>query len=202
MLSQLPYSLGNALHLHPFSAIYKIAFIKSKLLIFTFPRCTGKYFSTRLYCSCDIFISLLYHIYNLVSTDSKKLLSKDERRIEELDRLFKRLYEDNVLGKIDDERFSQMSADYTGEQRRLREETAKLRTLIDEKEQKNSDISHFLEIVRKYEHVPELTPKLMHEFVEKIVVHEADKYSGHREQEVEIYFRFNVYVATITLNSR
>ncbi len=70
MLFQLPYSLGNALHLHPFSAIYKIAFIKSKLLIFTFPRCTGKYFSIRLYCSCDIFISLLYHIYNLVSTDS------------------------------------------------------------------------------------------------------------------------------------
>ena len=133
---------------------------------------------------------------------AKKLITKDERRIEELDRLFKRLYEDNVLGKIDDERFSQMSADYTGEQRRLREETAKLRTLIDEKEQKNSDISHFLEIVRKYEHVPELTPKLMHEFVEKIVVHEADKSSGHREQEVEIYFRFNVYVATITLDSR
>ena len=133
---------------------------------------------------------------------AKKLLSKDERRIEELDRLFKRLYEDNVLGKIDDERFSQMSADYTGEQRKLREETAKLRTLIDEKEQKSSDILHFLEIVRKYERVSELTPKLMHEFVEKIVVHEADKSSGHREQEVEIYFRFNVYVATITLDSR
>ena len=133
---------------------------------------------------------------------AKKLLSKDERLIEELDKLFTRLYEDNVLGKIDDERFSQMSADYTGEQRKLREETAKLRTLIEEKEQKSCDISHFLEIARRYEHVSELTPKLMHEFVEKIVVHEADKSSGHREQEVEIYFRFNVYVAAITLDSR
>ena len=133
---------------------------------------------------------------------AKKLIGKDERRIEELDRLFTRLYEDNVLGKIDDERFSQMSANYTDEQKKLKEEVARLYGLIEEKKQKSSDISHFLQIVRKYEHISELTPKLMHEFVEKIVVHEADKSSGHREQEVEIHFRFNVYVATITLDSR
>ena len=133
---------------------------------------------------------------------AKKLIGKDERRIEELDRLFTRLYEDNVLGKIDDERFSQMSANYTDEQKKLKSEVAKLNALVEAKEQKNSDISHFLQIVRKYEHIPELTPKLMHEFVEKIVVHEAAKSSGHREQEVEIHFRFNVYVATITLDSR
>ncbi len=133
---------------------------------------------------------------------AKKLIGKDERRTEELDRLFTRLYEDNVLGKIDDERFSQMSASYTDEQKKLKEEVVKLNALVEAKEQKSSDISHFLQVVRKYEHVPELTPKLMHEFVEKIVVHEADKSSGHREQEVEIHFRFNVYVATITLDSR
>ena len=78
----------------------------------------------------------------------------------------------------------------------------KLRELIEAKEQKSSDISHFLQIVRRYERISELTPKLMHEFIEKIIVHEADKSSGHREQEVEIHFRFNVYVATITLDSR
>ena len=133
---------------------------------------------------------------------AKRLLAKNERRIEELDKLFTRLYEDNVLGKIDDERFSQMSANYTDEQKKLKSEVAKLSALVEAKEQKNSDISHFLQIVRKYEQSPELTPKLMHEFVEKIVVHEADKSSGHREQEVEIHFRFNVYVATITLDSR
>ena len=133
---------------------------------------------------------------------AKTLLGKDERRIAELDRLFKRLYEDNVLGKIDDERFSQMSADYTKEQRSLRDEAAKLREFIEAKEQKCSDISHFLQIVRRYERVSELTPKLMHEFIEKIIVHEADKSGGHREQEVEICFRFNVYVVTATVDSR
>ena len=79
----------------------------------------------------------------------KKLLSKDKRRIEELDRLFKRLSEDNVLGKIDDERFSQMSEDYTKEQRSLRDEAAKLREFIEVKEQKSNDISRFINDVKK-----------------------------------------------------
>ena len=133
---------------------------------------------------------------------AKKLLNKDERRIMELDRLFKRLYEDNVLGKIDDERFSQMSAEYTKEQRTLKEEAAKLRDLIEAKEQKSNDISRFMQIIRRHEHISELTPKLMHEFIEKIIVHEADKSNGYREQEVEICFRFSVYVVTTTVDSR
>ena len=133
---------------------------------------------------------------------AKRLLAKNERRIEELDKLFTRLYEDNVLGKIDDERFAQMSADYTDEQKKLKEEVVRLREFIEAKEQKSSDISRFLQIVRKYEHISELTPKLMHEFVDKIIVHEADKSNGYREQEVEICFRFNVYVVTATVDSR
>ena len=133
---------------------------------------------------------------------AKRLIGKNERRIDELDKLFTRLYEDNVLGKIDDERFAQMSAGYTDEQKKLKAEVERLRTLIEANEQKSSDISHFLQVVRKYEHVSELTPKLMHEFIDKIIVHEADKSSGHREQEVEIYFRFNVYVATLKINSK
>ncbi|MBR5088181.1 MAG: recombinase family protein [Ruminiclostridium sp.] len=133
---------------------------------------------------------------------ARRLVAKDERRIEELDRLFTRLYEDNVLGKIDDERFAQMSSGYTDEQKKLKEEVIRLRELIEAKEQKSNDVSHFLQIVRKHESVSELTPKLMHEFIEKIIVHEADKSNGYREQEVEICFRFNVYVVTATVDSR
>ena len=133
---------------------------------------------------------------------ARRLVAKDERRIEELDKLFRRLYEDNVLGKIDDEHFAQMSASYTDEQKKLKAEVVRIRELIEVKERKSSDISHFLQIVRKYEHISELTPKLMHEFVDKIIVHEADRSSGHREQEVEIFFRFSVYVVTATVDSR
>ena len=133
---------------------------------------------------------------------AKRLLAKHERRIDELDKLFTRLYEDNVLGKINDERFAQMSAGYTDEQKKLKEDAENLRSLIGAQEQKSSDISRFLQAVRKYEHISELTPKIMHEFIDKIIVHEPDKSSGHREQEVEIHFRFKVLAVTVMVDSR
>ncbi len=133
---------------------------------------------------------------------AKRLLAKNERRIAELDRLFTRLYEDNVNGKIDDERFTQMSAGYTEEQNNLKSDAEKLRSVIDAQEQKSSDISRFLQVVRQFEIVTELTPTIMHKLIEKIVVHEADKSDGHREQEIEIHFRFSVLVVTATIDSR
>ena len=133
---------------------------------------------------------------------AKKLLSKHEKRINELDMLFTRLYEDNVLGKIDDDRFSRMSVGYTEEQKKLIAECEQLHELIGAGEQKDADLSRFLQVVRKYEHITELTPKIMHEFIEKIVVHEPAKSGGHREQEVEIHFRFNVLIATSVIDSK
>ena len=133
---------------------------------------------------------------------AKKLLSKHEKRINELDMLFTRLYEDNIFGRIDDDRYSRMSVGYTEEQKKLTAECEQLRELVGASEQKNTDISRFLQIVRKYEHITELTPKVMHEFIEKIVVHEPDKSSGHREQEVEIHFRFNVLIAATVIGNK
>ena len=123
---------------------------------------------------------------------AKKLLEQSERRIDDLDKLFARLYEDNVLGKISDERFAQMSANYDSEQKQLKQTVSELQKFIEETEQKTADISNFIHLVRKYTYIDELTPEIMHELVEKIVVHAPDKSSGHREQKVEIYFRFNV----------
>ena len=123
---------------------------------------------------------------------AKKLLAQSERRIDDLDKLFAQLYEDNVLGKISDERFAQMSANYDREQKQLKQTVSELQKFIEETEQKTADISNFIHLVRKYTYIEELTPEIMHELVEKIVVHAPDKSSGHREQKVEIYFRFNV----------
>ena len=119
---------------------------------------------------------------------SKKKLKEAEKRIAELDRLFTRLYEDNVSGKISDERFAVMSAGYEDEQKKLRATVAELATYIDNAEQ-------------KYEHITELTPEIMHELIEKIIVHAPDKSSGHRTQEIEIHYRFNVAVATAVADS-
>ena len=127
---------------------------------------------------------------------AKKTLTDNEKRIAELDRLFKRLYEDNVAGKISDMRFEQMSKDYEAEQEQLKQKNAELSLFISENEQKTSDVTTFMQVVRKYEVVTELTPEIMNELIDRIEVHAPDKSSGHRRQTIDIYFRFNIASAT------
>ena len=133
---------------------------------------------------------------------AKRTLRQVEKRIAELDKLFTRLYEDNVTGKITDERFSIMSKNYEGEQQNLKEEAKSLTAFIETKEQKSEDITQFVSIVRKYEHITELTPELMHELIERIEIHAPDKSSGHREQKVDIYFRFKVAAASAVISRK
>lgn len=134
-------------------------------------------------------------------TKAKKTLKQAEKRIFELDRLFTRLYEDNVLGKISDERFAMMSAGYEDEQKKLKTTAAELTALIGNAEQKSSDITAFQKVVHKYEHIEKLTPEIMHELVEKIVVHEADKSSGKRIQQIDIYYRFDVATSSVEVET-
>lgn len=123
---------------------------------------------------------------------AKKTIAKYEKRISELDSLFTRLYEDNVLGKVSDNRFQQMSKSYEQEQNKLKEDITKLYAFVEEKEQKSKDISAFIDLVRNYEHITTLTPDIVHELIERIEIHAPDKSSGHRVQRVVIHFRFNV----------
>lgn len=129
---------------------------------------------------------------------ARKALKLAEKRINELDDLFERLYEDNVSGKISDERFATMSARYEAEQSKLKADAAKLHDTISRKEQKNNDVMSFVSIVKKYEEFTELTPEIMHELIEKIVVHAPEGGRANRTQQVDIHFRFNVVTATAT----
>ena len=133
---------------------------------------------------------------------AKKTLARFEQRIAEIDKTYAKLYEDRALGKISDERFEQLSKGCDDEQSKLKADSVELHALIDEREQKSGDISHFIGIVRKYERITALTPEIMHELIDKIIVHEADKSGGYREQEVEIYFRFKVLAVSAVLDSR
>ena len=120
----------------------------------------------------------------------KKELSLKERRASELDNIIKRLYEDNILGKLSDERFKILSADYEKEQRSLRTEMQSLQKQMAELDSKTVNIESFLKMARKYTSFEELTPGMLHDLIEKIVIHERDKSSGHREQRVDIYYTF------------
>ena len=135
-------------------------------------------------------------------TKAKKSLKQAEKRISELDRLFTKLYEDNVSGKISDERFAVMSAGYEDEQKKLKTTVAELTTHIETAEQNSADATAFIKAVQKYEHITELTPEIMHELIEKIVVHAPDKSSGHRTQQIDIHYRFNVAVMTAVADSK
>ncbi|MBO4867243.1 MAG: recombinase family protein [Ruminococcus sp.] len=132
---------------------------------------------------------------------AKKAMKQGEKRIAELDRLFTRLYEDNVSGKISDERFSMMSAGYEDEQKKLKASVTELTAYIETAEQKSADVTAFISVVQKYERITELTPEIMHELIEKIVVHAPDKSSGHRTQQIDIYYRFDVAVSTAVADS-
>ena len=128
---------------------------------------------------------------------ARKTLDQSEKRIAELDKLFTRLYEDNVAEKISDERFQLMSKGYEDEQRNLKQAVAEITAFIDTNEQRKGDIDMFLNIVRNRTRITELTPEVMHEFIEKIVVYAPDKSSGHRRQRIDIVYRFKAATATV-----
>lgn len=134
-------------------------------------------------------------------TKAKKTLKQAEKRIAELDKLFTRLYEDNVLGRLSDERFTMMSAGYEEEQAKLKATVAELTAFVETAEQKSSDVTAFLNVIKQYEHITVLTPKIMHELIDRIVVHEADKSSGKRIQDIVIHYRFDVAVSTISVET-
>ena len=92
---------------------------------------------------------------------AKKALNQAEKRIAELDRMFSRLYEDNVSGKISDEHFTVLSAGYDNEQKQLKVTVTKLTAFIEASEQKSADVTAFINVVQKYEHITELTPEIL-----------------------------------------
>ena len=125
----------------------------------------------------------------------KKELETAEKRISELSAIFKRLYEDSVTGRISDERFSELSADYEAEQKELKERAAGLQEELSKAQEATENAEKFMKVVRKHTSFEELTPTLLREFVEKIVVHESVALDGKRRgklrrQEIEIYYSF------------
>lgn len=112
-----------------------------------------------------------------------------KRRDEDLDVLFKRIYEDMVAGRLSPERFDKLSTQYEEEQKQVRQAVGELQSLIDDREQEAHDLRQFLKSVRKYTDPDELTAEMLNELVDKIIVHAPDKSSGHRRQKIDIYYK-------------
>ena len=125
---------------------------------------------------------------------SQKRLAQAEKRIGELDRLFIRIYEDNVAGRLDDERFAMMSKNYTEEQKDLKAEVMGLQQQIHEQEQQAENIEQFVQRVKRNSALTELTPYALRELVKAVYVDAPDKSSGKRRQKVHIEYDLVGYI--------
>lgn len=135
--------------------------------------------------------AVIGHSQQAEQTD-RKLKEKELRtllaRDEELDGLFERIYEDNVSGKISDERFSRMSRRYEDEQKELTEKIKQLRSEIEKQSSRTMTTDMFISLVRKYTRAKKLTPRMLNELVEKIEVFNAEKVNGVWEQRLRIHY--------------
>lgn len=119
-------------------------------------------------------------------SQKKRKLAEMQARIRELDNIFQRIYEDNIGGKLSDERFMKLSKGYEQEQHTLQNETVGLEQELTQEEKKTVNVDRFISIVKKYTNITELTPEILREFIDRIIIHAPDKSSGKRLQEVEI----------------
>ena len=117
-------------------------------------------------------------------------IAQGEKRIKELDKLIKRIYEDNVSGKLSNKRFKSLSDEYEQEQAELEHIVTELQYELDAFNADTDRTERFVEIVKRYTDLSELTAPMIAEFIDKIIVHEADKSSGERTQKVDVYLNF------------
>jgi len=123
--------------------------------------------------------------------EQKREMEKVQRRVSELDTIIQKLFESNAAGRISDERFDTLSTGYEQEQSELKEKFRLLTKEITFAEEKKSNTERFLKIAEKYENLTELTPTILRELIEKILVYEPIHVNGKKRiQKIQIYYNF------------
>lgn len=120
----------------------------------------------------------------------KSDLAKKEKRFADLDLLIKKVYEDNAMGKLPDRRYEMLSSDYEKEQQELEVSIKEVREKLMQFEEDTDRTEEFLFLVHKYTDIQKLTPAIVNEFVDKVLVHKIEKTDGDRVQEIEIFLNF------------
>lgn len=123
---------------------------------------------------------------NKSQREGKRELEQATARINKLDTIIQKLYEDNIEGKISDERFSKMSDSYENEQKQLEAHIAELKSQLATEKDIALNTKYFLELVGRYTDIQELDAEIIREFVEKIIVHKAERVDGQKLQKIKI----------------
>ena len=121
---------------------------------------------------------------------TKAELKRLSERQEEIGRIIRKLYEDNVNGRITDERFDFLAKSYEDEGNDLKKKIQELKNALASSVQDEEKLSKFLKVVKSYTKIEELTPEILNSFIEKIYIGETEKYDGRKMQEVEIIYKF------------
>ena len=120
--------------------------------------------------------------------EKRRELSKAKKRIAEIDNLIQKLYEDNAIGKISDERYATLSMSYEEEQRDLKTALPDMETYLETETDKTESLQRFIDKVKRITEIKELTAELVHEFIDKIVVHAPRYLDDKRVQLIDIYY--------------
>lgn len=122
--------------------------------------------------------------------DKQKLLDKQRKRLTEVSTIFRKLYEDNALGRITDEQFQMLSQGYVEEKKQLETDISTLETIVAEMRIKSGSSKNFIELAKRCTDIQELTPEILHTFISKIEIHEKvkDETTGKKTQDIDIYF--------------
>lgn len=121
---------------------------------------------------------------------TKAELKRLSERQEEIGRIIRKLYEDNVNGRITNERFDFLAKSYEDEGNDLKTKIQEFKNALDSSVQDEEKLSKFLKVVKSYTKIEELTPEILNSFIEKIYIGETEKYDGRKMQEVEIIYKF------------
>lgn len=121
-------------------------------------------------------------------SEKRRELIKAEQRIKDIDSLIQKIYEDNAIGKLSDERFATMSMAYEEEQKGLKEAIPDMQAYLETETDKSEGLQRFIDKVKQITQPTKLTPELVHEFIEKIVVHAPRYLDGKRYQLMDIYY--------------
>ena len=121
---------------------------------------------------------------------TKAELKRLSERQEEIGKIIRKLYEDNVCGRITDERFDFLAKSYEDEGNELKTKIQELKNTFASSVQGEEKLSKFLKVVKSYTKIEELTPEILNSFIEKIYIGETERYSGRKMQEVEIIYKF------------
>ena len=121
---------------------------------------------------------------------TKSEIKRLSDRQEEIGKIIRKLYEDNVSGRITDERFDFLAKSYEDEGNDLKQKTIELQNALTASVQDEEKLSKFLKIVKTYTEIQELTPEILNSFIEKIYIGETERYDGRKMQDVEIIYKF------------